>query len=252
MKPVFPTYIIKRRAKAAMRGQFFKALWAAVIPMLVVTVLAAVIFSFMPDVKESFGLALNGHFESYEAREVYLNNVMDICMQCINLLSALFAFLSVGAQRLFLDMLRGEKVKVRSIFRYFNKWHIAIIYPVLTVGITTLIREMLDMLIASGMNAEAVTLLAWVIQIAIYIVVCKLMFVELVLADNDCTSFIDAVKTSWRMVGWNTIVNFIMLMVSFIGWVFLAAFTAGLAFIYLIPYMSISVAALYDENKKLN
>ncbi len=246
MRQAFSSYIIKRRAREAMRGRFFTAFWAAVIPMAVVTLAAVLVFSLIPGANETFEPMLNGQFASIEERELYFNSVADICMQCVNLFSALFAFLSVGAQRLFLDMIRGKEVKIRNVFRYFNKWHIAIIYPALTAAVVTLIREVLDMLLASGVNYEVVTLLAWVIQLALYFVACKLMFFELALADNDCTSFIDAAKASWRMVGWSTVVNSVILLLSFIGWVLAAAFTAGIAFLYLMPYMGLALAAFYE------
>lgn len=247
MKPVFSSYILKKKAKDAMRGHFFKAFAVAVLPVLIITVAAVVILALVPDAREAFELAINGQFETKEARESYFNDVMNICMQCVNMLSALFAFLSVGAQRLFLDMLRGKEVKIKGVFRYFNRWHVALIYPGLTVAVTTGIRKMLDVLVQSGMDTGAVTAVAWILQIVIYFVAYKLMFVELALADGDCKGFVNAVKASWRMTGRNTFVSFVMLGMSFFGWVIAAAFTAGLAFVYLIPYMALSVAALYEE-----
>jgi hypothetical protein len=110
----------------------------------------------------------------------------------------------------------------------------------------------LDILDASGMNGDFVVMLSWVFQIAIYFIAAKFMFVEIILADTECKSVIHAMKTSWKMVGWNTAVNFVMLLISFIGWIFISAFTMGLTLIYLLPYMSISVAALYEANKRFN
>lgn len=252
MKPSFPTYIIKRRAKLAMKGRFFKAFFAAVVPVFVVSAVSALIILLVPGAGDALGMAVNGQFESFEAREIYMNNVKNIYIDCIGLVAALFSFLSVGAQRMFLDMLRGKEAEIKNLFRYFNKWHIAIIYPALQAVVTYIIRGMLDSLLNAGMNTGAVTLLAWVIQLALYFVSAKLMFFELALAECDCTSFMKAAKASWRMVGVNTVVNMITLFVSFILWFIASVFTGGVALIYLMPYMSLSIAVLYDENVKYN
>lgn len=246
MKPVFSSYILKRRAKEAMRGQLFRAFTIAVLPMLIVTLATVVVLGLIPDAREAFELAVNGQFETKEARVLYFDDVMTICMRCVNLLSALFAFLAVGAQSLFLDMLRGKEVKIKGVFRYFNRWHVALIYPGLTVAVTAAAEKMTDMLTASGMDANTVMAVAWILQLVIYFVAFRLMFVELALADGDCKSFADAVKVSWRITGVNTFVSFASLVLSFFGWVVAATFTAGMAFVYLIPYAELSIAALYE------
>ena len=252
MKPAFPTYIIKRRAKLAIKGKLFKAFCAAAVPMLVTFIVSFLVILMVPDARDAFAVGINGQFESLEAREIYMNNVTNICIDCIGLVASLFSFLSVGGQKMLLDILRGKEVHVKNLFCYFGKWHIAIIYPALQAVVTYIIREMLDALLNTGVNTEAVTLLAWAIQIALYFISAKLMFFELALADCDCTSFFKAAKASWRMVGMNTVVNLITLFFSFMLWFIASAFTGGIVLIYLLPYISMSIAVLYDENLKYN
>lgn len=252
MKPVFPTYILKKRAKAAMQGRFLKALAIAAIPLLTVLLCTVLILAFMPGAQDAFNLAINGKFESYEERVMYFDSVMNISTTAVSLFSAVFAFLSVGAQRLFLAMLRGKEVKVGNIFCFYGKWYIASVYPAASAAAAFLITYMLDVLLSSGMNTDAVMLLSWALQLAIYFVAAKLMFVEFILADTDCRNILAAVKASWKMVGWNTVINFVTLALSFIGWVILSAFTGGLLLVYVIPYMSLAIAALYEENRKYN
>ena len=40
------------------------------------------------------------------------------------------------------------------------------------------------------------------------------------------------------------------LMLSFIGWIILGAFTLGIAYMWLAPYMSATLAAFYQDVKK--
>ena len=252
MKPVFPTYILKKRAKEAMQGKFLKALAVSALPILVVLLCTILVMAFVPGAQDAFNLAVNGKFETYEERAMYFDSVIDISTTAVSLFSAVFAFLSVGAQRLFLDMLRGKEVKLGNIFCFYGKWYIAFIYPAASAAASFLITYMLDGLLASGISSDAVIMLSWILQIAIYFVAAKLIFVEIILADTDCKNIVTAVKASWKMVGWNTVINFVMLIFSFIGWVILSAFTGGILLIYVIPYMSLSIAALYEENRKFN
>ena len=250
MKPLFPTYILKRHAKAAMRGRFFKAFVAAVAPMLCVTLCTILVMAFVPEAKASFDLVINGKFDSYDARSVYFDTLMNISSSAMSLFFVIFAFISVGAQKLLLDLLRGKEVKIKNILCFYDKWYIAAIYPALSAALTFLLTNLLDGLIASGANADFVVMLSWVFQIIIYFLAAKFMFVDIILADTECKNVIHAMKASWKMVGWNTVINVVILSISFIGWIFLSAFTMGLTLIYLLPYMSLSVAALYEANRK--
>lgn len=246
MKPEFSTYTLKKRAKKAMQGKLFKAFAAAVLPVLITLAVAMLVVMLVPDAREAFELTISGKFDTAEARMLYLDSIINICTDSVSMLTAVFAFLFIGAQRVFLDMLRGKDVKIRNVFQYFSKWYVAFVYPAVTVAVTYGIRALLDMLLSSGMNAEAVTAIAWVLQIAIYFVALKLMFVELILADNNCTGVVNAIKTSWKMVNMGTMVNMLVLALSFIGWFAAGVITGGLAFVYLMPYMSLTIAAYYE------
>ncbi len=69
-----------------------------------------------------------------------------------------------------------------------------------------------------------------------------------IMADTDCPAG-EAIRTSkeiTRGYRWDIFVMFL----SFIGWYFLGAVTLGLAYIYAVPYISVSFAGLYEELKK--
>ena len=69
-----------------------------------------------------------------------------------------------------------------------------------------------------------------------------------IMADTDCTAGV-AIRTSKAITkGYRW--EIFMLGLSFIGWAFLGAVTFGLAYIYALPYMSLSFAGLYEELKK--
>ncbi len=250
MKPLFPTYIIKKHARAAMQGKLFKAFFIAVIPAAVVLLMAFALYLFMPGVKSSFELALNGSFVSVDERIAYLESVMQNFMWAIDLLVALFAFLSTGASKLFLDMVRGKDFKIRDIFCFYNKWYIASIYPVLTLAVSFgANKALLYLTKVAGEQVASVCVLAF--NIATLVVGFKLMFIDYCLAENGCTSFIGAARASWKMVGFNTAANSVILAFSFIGWMFASAFTCGILLVYVLPYLSLSLATLYEANNNL-
>lgn len=69
-----------------------------------------------------------------------------------------------------------------------------------------------------------------------------------IMADTDCTAG-EAIRTSKAITkGYRW--EIFMLGLSFIGWAFLGAVTFGLAYIYALPYVSLSFAGLYEELKK--
>jgi len=69
-----------------------------------------------------------------------------------------------------------------------------------------------------------------------------------VMADTDCTAG-QAIRTSQAITKGYRAEIFVMGL-SFIGWMFLGAITFGLAYIYVLPFFSMSFAGLYEELKK--
>ncbi len=249
MKPFFPARIIKNHAKAAMKGKFFKAFAICVVPSVIILAVTALVFLLMPGAVDSVNLIFSGNFESLEARMEYMNLVMNNYTWALNLISVLFSFLSLGASKLCLDLLRGKEVKIRGVFSYYNKWYIAILYPALSLLVSFTLSEMTTLLSDSGLSFEVVSVISLVGEFMYLIFTFKFMFVEYALADNDAEDFIGAVKASWNMVGINTVMNSILLALSFFGWFILSAMTGGIALIYVLPYLILASAALYEANR---
>jgi len=71
-----------------------------------------------------------------------------------------------------------------------------------------------------------------------------------ILADNPEMTAREALNKSKEMMNGHKMDLFV-LHLSFIGWAFLCTFTFGIAAIYVIPYMSATVANFYNSLKKL-
>lgn len=259
MKVVISTYVIKEHAKRAMRGRFFTALCACLVPALVIVTIAAAIIYSIPGAVDSFELMLTGDFASGQAQEEYQAMLMNDVMYCLEIVTALFTFLLIGGERVCLDMVRGKKeVKVRRVFAFYDKWYIAIIMPLATFSLSFGANVLMDSLPALGVNSLVTEVVGSVASILILILSIKLCYFNLALADTNCDNFITALKKSWKITDLRMIANTIVLMFSFIGWAFMCALTGGVLFIYVYPYAKLSLATLYDvavrgmENKEQN
>ena len=70
-----------------------------------------------------------------------------------------------------------------------------------------------------------------------------------ILYDNEDMSLGDIFRLSMDMMdGHKT--DYIILCLSFVGWVFLGLFTLGILYLWLIPYVFVSMANFYDKIKK--
>ncbi len=250
MKPLFPTYLIKRRAKEAMRGKFFKAFAVVFTELLLVVLIGIGVYFLMPGMKRSFGLVLSGAFPSLEARQMYMSELMENYQMGTIVITLLFSFVSVGVIKQLLNLIRGREVRVRDVFCYYNKWYVALIYPMVSYLSGWLLSYLIFFAEKAGMSQIAVNFSAIAADVVLMIVSYKLIFLNYALADNDCSDFIGAVKKAWRMVGFNTAINFIWLGLSFLGWLLLSVVGIFLPLLYVLPYMSVATAVLYEMNKE--
>ena len=70
-----------------------------------------------------------------------------------------------------------------------------------------------------------------------------------ILKDNPELSANEAINLSQKMMKGHKF-DLFFLMLSFIGWIILGAFTLGIAYMCLVPYMSATLAAFYQDVKK--
>ena len=69
-----------------------------------------------------------------------------------------------------------------------------------------------------------------------------------IMSDDHTLSAQDAIKKSKEMMKGNKL-RYFLLILSFIGWYFLALFTMGIGFLWLVPYAQVTIAKFYDELK---
>lgn len=241
MKAIFPTYLIKQHAKKGMKSKFSTAFLITFIPAVIVSVLAALVISFLPGSENTVTILLSGNAEAMES--VIYNFTM-----AVSAFGALFGFLNIGSIGATLDMIRGKSVKIRDLFKYYDKWYVAAAYPFCTFLYTCIMDAITAIAPASGVLNMVVSALVFLLEIAFFVLQWKLMFFEFVLADSDCANIKEAFKKAWKMSGVHTWVNSWILSVSFFLWFLLSALTGGIALIYVYPYVMFASAALYDLN----
>ncbi len=159
--------------------------------------------------------------------------VLSIGVAYVPLAGWIGSFLIVGPFALslaiiYLRITRGEDVKVEMIFEGFNDFG----------------RSFVTGLLVS------VFVLLWSLLLIIPGIIAGLSYAMtfFILSENPSISAIDAIKQSKEMMrGHKTELFFLQL--SFLGWIVLSLFTAGIAFLWLGSYMQTSMAIFYQELK---
>jgi uncharacterized membrane protein len=128
-----------------------------------------------------------------------------------------------------LSFIRGQKMEMNGIVNFAKEnWVIAvlvsIVYGLIVAGCSVL-------LVIPGIIAS--------IGLEFYKEVC---------ADNPELGAMDVVKKTWAMTKGHKSEIFV-LGLSFIGWAFLSAFTLGILYIWLAPYMTIAFTLFYEQIK---
>lgn len=241
--PIFPSFVIKRHAKLSMRGNFFKALGASMLPALIIS-LIAVIVMLLPPVSNVINLSVKGMFENSQEQMLYSVDMISKLLYGVNLLLALFYFLIIGGEKINLDIVRGKKAKLKTMFAFYDKWYIACIWPVLTLLLSIGGDMAISAVEKSAVHPVGLEVFVWVWQLVTLIISVKTMFIPYVLADSECKSFTKAFLKSWKLVNIRTMVSIFLLYISFIGWFVLVFFT-GFAIIYVYPYLRLSMATIY-------
>ncbi len=147
--------------------------------------------------------------------------------------SVISIILSFSLVMIFLGMTYGEKPEISKLFDIFKN--------------TTLCGNALLMYILTGVFTFLWSLLLIVPGI---IKMLSYSMAPYILAENDYyMSPTDAIKESMRIMDGHKMDLFI-LMLSFIGWYLLGYITCGIAYIYVLPYYSATMANFYNEIKE--
>lgn len=151
------------------------------------------------------------------------SNIVDAVVSLISLP------LTIGYLNGLLNFIRGKEIKIKDIFGKMN-----IVIPILIVNI--------------------IVSIAVIFGTALFIIpgiIVSLMFAmtSYLLADGE-SNIKEILKKSVNMIkGYKG--DFLLFGLSFFGWILLGIITFGIAFIYVIPYMNVSMALYYEELNKI-
>lgn len=154
----------------------------------------------------------------------------------LDLIGSLLTFiinclLGFGTLSFFLKLSRDEEVEFKEIF---SKIKMAV--PYLLISLLTGIFTFL-----------------WSLLLIIPGIIKALDYSQayLVVLDNPDIDPMEALKESERLMKGHRL-DYFILNISFIGWVILGAFTLGILYFWLIPYMSVTQMNFYNQLKEEN
>lgn len=154
--------------------------------------------------------------------------VISLIVECV--LSFFEVAFLIAYAKYVIEFVRGNKMEWKEVF-VFAKDHIWSFFVIsFVVGLNIVIGSIL--LIIPGIIAAF-----------------GLFFYQEVAADNPDMGCMEVMKKSWEITNGHKMELFI-LMLSFIGWQIVASLTLGILYIWLFPYMTVTVILAYEELKK--
>lgn len=164
--------------------------------------------------------------------------------------------ISFGMTATFIKLSRNEETKYFAFltegFNVFGKiWGVALhtflklILPTILVIVLAVVTATLT--IAGNAALLLIVRVAYIAAL-IYLVAKSLSYVitSYILYDEPSLSSKEIVEKSASLMNGNR-KRFIFLSLSFIGWSILAAFTIGIGYLWLIPYIEVATIKFYDE-----
>lgn len=138
--------------------------------------------------------------------------------------------LMLGLYKMFLNVTYGDKAEVSTIFEPFQTCFASSVILNLLVGIFTFLWSLL--LIIPGI------IKSYAYSMSFYI-----------LAENPNMSASDAITESKTIMDGHKMDLFV-LMLSFFPWIVLCVFTFGLGYIFVLPYMQLTMTNFYHNVKR--
>lgn len=221
---------IKEKAKEILKGNIWN-IWKPLIVIaaisLAVSLLVDNVFTKTVACPTYEGLIDSSFWEGTTCTEVTLVGYL------INVLFSLVSIvLSVGFTSYLLNLIRKKEFSLKNdLFKYF--------------------KENLGLCLATGILVSLFTTL-WTLLLIVPGIIAAIsyaMWTPLVV--DGSTGSLDTIRKSKKMMyghKW----NYFVFLLSFIGWLLLGVVTFGIAYIYVIPYMSVAQMLYYEELKKMN
>lgn len=206
---------------------------------------------------------------AYSAFSILIGLVQTLLTTLVPVLSALISLaatvisipLAFGLIISFIKLKRDEEVKafgfIKDGFSVFSKsWGITFnvfIRVLLPMVCFILIMILMAILMAFGTNSIIILILSIILYIAtlIYTVSRALLYsISYYIAyDNPELSSKECVLKSADLMKGNR-GNYFVLTLSFIGWAILAAFTFGIGYFWLLPYIQVAIICFYEKIAK--
>ena len=173
-------------------------------------------------------------------------------------------FLAVGGSLMFgmyntmLSIARGKKVVFNQILNGFSRYMVSdltflyrsIVVSVLAflcMGIFIFIWSISFVILVITMDISYSLLILLVMSVSIVAISYSITF--FIMADNPNIHPLKAIRKSKQMMyGYKW--KFFCLCCRFIGWTYLCPFTLGIGFLWLTPYIYVSMAKFYDDIKR--
>lgn len=239
----FSTADIKRRARAAMDHNFFKANFAWIMPEIIIMITTAVIMLVSPGGLDCAKILMG----MKEASTEEFFGIYDVFMNARDIMSVLLAFLSLGGTAVYMKIAAGEKCGCKTVFSFFGSWFSAAALSLTTAAAVFIIGTIVGFL--SKLLPFMEGTLALGLAVLTLFISLKLMFAPYVLIDRGGRGWAEAIVSSWKMTNMQVAGNIMWLTLSFLGWIFAVLMTCGAAAFYVMPYYNISVAIYYNDVK---
>ena len=216
---------IKNKAKEMYRNNK----WFIWKPLLIIGLCLGLIEGIAYGLDNAFGLAKESVIDLFGTKVTYTNS--GIISNVVGIFTGFAsAALSVGYSMYMLAFVRGEKLEMKDIIEFAKKYWVVSFLVGLLTGLAIFVG--LILLVIPGIIASI-----------------GLMFYREVCADNPMKKPTEIVKMSWNMTKGHKMDLFVMGL-SFLGWLFVAGLTLGIAYIWVMPYMIVTFTLAYEELKK--
>ena len=172
---------------------------------------------------------------------IYLFKYFSINNNLINVLTIiLLSPLFLNYINMFLKNSRDELISVKDLFS-FKKYSLKFIY---CYGLIILILYLINLVL------DLIPVLGFILNVVLFIILFPaFLMIPYVFLEKEKTTFEQIVRISFRLVKHQRIL-FYGILLSFMPWFILGLFTLGILYIWLIPYILITVTYLYQYLRK--
>ena len=185
------------------------------------------------------------------------------------LFSLLMQLLAAGVMKIALSISRHEPTGLKDLFFAFTHHPdrflvIGLIFTVIQLIFVTIPADVISLAYVSSMTATSsvyellissysylgvVSLVSSLGNLLVLIITLGFSMAMFLLVDHTDISALDALKESWHMMRGNKWNYFYVTFITFIGLCILGAFSCGIAYLWIFPYMHVTKAMYYRSIK---